>query len=326
LKLHRRHFAACAALAAFGFTAGAHAQAAWPDKPIRFIVPYTPGGGTDTVTRHLADAIARETHWNFVIENKAGAGGNIGIDLVAKAPADGYTIAMGQTSNLAINQAAMAHVPFDAAKDLVPVALIAEVPMVLVVRADSPWKSLADLVNAAKAKPGALNQALAGTGTVGHLAGVLLGAKAGFKAADVPYKGAAPALTDLLGGQTDFMFATPQSVLGMLQAGKLRAIAVTSPKRVNAFPNVPTVAEQGYPGFQAVDWKVVVAPAATPPEVLQRLNAAADKALSQPAVVETLAKEASTPMHASVADAAKFIRAEQAKWAAVIREANIHFE
>lgn len=325
MSFNRRQFAACAAIAAFGFTGAALAQN-WPDKPIRFVVPYTPGGGTDTVTRHLADAIARETRWNFVIDNKPGAGGSIGIDQVAKSAPDGYTIAMGQTSNLAINPAAMAHMPFDAAKDVVPVAFVAEVPMVLVVRADKPWKSLGDLVTAAKAAGGGLNQALAGTGTVGHLAGVMLASKAGFKAADVPYKGAAPALTDLLGGQTDFMFATPQAVLGMLQSGKLRALAVTSARRVAAMPNVPTVAEQGYPGFLAVDWKVVVAPAATPPEVVQRLNAAVDKALTQPALLAKLANEASTPMHASPQEAATYLRSEQAKWAALIHQANIHFE
>ena len=308
-----------------GLAGPARAQG-WPDKPIKFVVPYTPGGGTDAVTRHLADAIQRETRWTFVVDNKPGAGGNIGLDFVAKSAPDGHTIGMGQTANLAINPAAMARMPFDAAKDLVPVALVAEVPTVLVVRADAPWKSLADLVQAAKAKPGGMNQALASTGTVGHLAGVMLARKAGFRVADVPYKGAAPALTDLLGGQTDYMFATPQAVLGMLQAGKLRALGVTSARRVAAFANVPTIAEQGYPGFAAVDWKVVVAPAATPADVVQRLNAAVAKALAQPAVVAKLADEASTPMRGTPQDAAQFLRSEQAKWAALIREANIRFE
>jgi tripartite-type tricarboxylate transporter receptor subunit TctC len=308
-----------------GLAGPARAQG-WPAKPIKFVVPYTPGGGTDAVTRQLADAIQREARWTFVVDNKPGAGGNIGLDFVAKSAPDGYTIGMGQTANLAINPAAMARMPFDASKDLVPVALVAEVPTVLVVRADAPWKSLAELVQAAKAKPGGMNQALASTGTVGHLAGVMLARKAGFRAADVPYKGAAPALTDLLGGQTDYMFATPQAVLGMLQAGKLRALGVTSAKRAAAFPNVPTIAEQGYPGFAAVDWKVVVAPAATPADVVQRLNAAVAKALAQPSVVAKLADDASTPMHGSPQEAAQFLRSEQAKWAALIREANIRFE
>ena len=325
MTLDRRRFAACAAFAILGLACTAHAQG-WPDKPIKFVVPYTPGGGTDAMTRHLADTVSRDTRWNFVVDNRPGAGGNIGLDQVAKSVPDGYTIGMGQTSNLAINPAAMAHVPFDAGKDLVPVALVAEVPMLLVVRADAPWKSLAELVKAAKAKSGGLNQALAGTGTVGHLAGVMLARKAGFQVADVPYKGAAPALTDLLGGQTDYMFATPQAVLGMLQAGKLRALGVTSAKRVDAFAGMPTVAEQGYPGFLAVDWKVVVAPAATPADVVQRLNAAIGKALTQPTLVAKLADEASTPLRGTPQEAAKYVRSEQAKWAAVIREASIHLD
>jgi tripartite-type tricarboxylate transporter receptor subunit TctC len=325
VTLNRRQFAATAALAATGWTGFARAQA-WPERPIRFVVPYTPGGGTDTVTRHLADALGRDTHWTFVIDNKPGANGNIGMDQVAKATPDGYTIAMGQTSNLAINPVAMAHLPFDVAKDFVPVALVAEVPTLLVVRTDASFKSLADLVKAAKAKPNGLNLALAGTGTVGHLAGVMLAGKAGFKATDVPYKGAAPALTDLLGGQTDYMFATPQAVNGMLQAGKLRALAVTSTQRVAALPQVPTVAEQGYPGFVAVDWKAVVAPAATPADVVQRLNAAVGKALAQPALIARLADEGSTPMHGNPQQAAAFVRAEQAKWGALVRQANIRFE
>lgn len=325
MTLNRRQFAASATLVAVVIAGAAHAQA-WPDKPIRFIVPYTPGGGTDTVTRHLADAIGRAERWTFVIDNKPGAGGNIGLDQVAKAAADGYTIAMGQTANLAINPAAMARMPFDASKDLVPVALVAELPMVLVVRADAPWKNLPDLVQAAKVKKGGLNQALASTGTVGHLAGVLLAARAGFTANDIPYKGAIPALTDMLGGQTDYMFATPQAVMGMLKAGKVRALAVTSPKRNPTLPNVPTVAEQGYPGFVAMDWKVVVAPAGTSADVVHRMNAAVEKALKQPDLVAAMSAEASTPMHGTPQETVQYVRTEQEKWASLIRKANIRFE
>ena len=198
--------------------------------------------------------------------------------------------------------------------------------MVMVVRADSPWQGLADMVKAAKARPGEVKQALAGTGTVGHLAGEMLARKVGFKVLNVPYKGAAPAITDLLGGQTDYMFATPQAVLGMVQGGKLRALAVTSAKRVGVLPNVPTVAEQGYPGFEAVDWKVIVAPAGTPPDMVKRLNAAAAKALAQPAMIAKLADEGSVPMSGSPEEVAQYIKAEQAGWGALIREAGIRFE
>lgn len=325
MNLKRRITVGCAALACLAFFTSAQADA-WPDKPVRFVVPYTPGGGTDTVTRHIAEKITQETKWAFIVDNKPGAGGNIGLDMVAKARPDGYTIGMGQTANLAINPAALPKMPFDPAKDLVPVALVAELPMVMVVRADSPWKSLGDMIAAAKARPGEVKQALAATGTVGHLAGEMLARKAGLKVLNVPYKGAAPAITDMLGGQTDYMFATPQAVLGMVQGGKLRALAVTSAKRISVLPNVPTVAEQGYKGFEAVDWKVIVAPAGTPADIVRRLNAAAAKALAQPAMIARLADEGSVPMSGSPEEVAKYIKAEQAEWGKLIREAGIRLE
>ncbi len=298
----------------------------WPDKSIRFVVPYTPGGGTDTVTRHIAERITQDNKWTFLVDNKPGGGGNIGIDIVAKSKPDGYTIGMGQTANLAINPVALPRMPFDVNKDLVPVALVAAVPTVLVVRADSQWNSLADMVKAAQAKPGQITQALAGTGTVGHLAGEMLSRKANFKVLNVPYKGAAPAITDLLGGQTDYMFATPQAVLGMLSGGKLRALAVTSAQRIAVLPNVPTVAEQGYKGFEAVDWKLIVAPAGTPADIVKRLNAATAKALTQPALLAKLAEEGSNAMSGSPQEVANYLKSEQAEWGAVIREAGIKFE
>ena len=304
----------------------AQAQPDWPNKPIRFVVPYTPGGGTDTVTRHIANNINQDNKWVFLIDNKPGGGGNIGLNLVAKAKPDGYTIGMGQTSNLAINPAALPSMPFDPAKDLVPVALVAEVPMVLVVRPDSPYKSLADIVSAAKAKPGGLKQAVAGLGTVGHLAGEMLARNAGIKILTVPYKGAAPAVTELLGGLTDFMFVTPQTVMGMIQSDKLRILAVTSLKRSPVLPNVPTVSESGFKDFEAVDWKVIVAPAGTPPDVVKRLNAAIEKALASAKMQTQLAAESSTGLGGSPEKAAQFITAQQAEWGALVREAGIRFE
>ena len=316
-----------AAVLAAALTLTAQAQTSnWPEKAIRFVVPYTPGGGTDTVTRHIAEKITQDAKWTFLVDNKPGGGGNIGIDIVAKSKPDGYTIGMGQTANLAINPAALPKMPFDAVKDLVPVALVAEVPTLLVVRADSPWHSLSDVIKAAQAKPGQITQALAGTGTVGHLAGEMLARKAGFKVLNVPYKGAAPAITDLLGGQTDYMFATPQAVLGMIAGGKLRALAVTSAKRIAVLTNVPTVAEQGYKGFEAVDWKMIVAPAGTPADIVKRLNAATAKALTQPALLAKLAEEGSSAMSGSPEEVAKYLKSEQAEWGAVIREAGIRFE
>ena len=203
---------------------------------------------------------------------------------------------------------------------------MAEVPMVMVVRTESPWKSLDDMIKAAKAKPGEIKQALAGTGTVGHLAGEMLAKKSGVKLLNVPYKGAAPAINDLLGGQTDFMFATPQAVLGMLQGGKLRALAVTSRQRITALNGVPTVAEQGYKDFEAVDWKVIVAPAGTPLEIVKRINAVTTKALQNQSVLSKLAEEGSTPLKGSPEEVAKYIKNEQAEWGTLIRESGIKFE
>jgi len=212
----------------------AFAQSSWPEQPIRLIVPFPPAGGTDTVARLIAEKISGATGWNFVIDNRPGAGGNIGLDLVAKAKPDGATIGLGQTSNLAINPALYPKLPYNALKDFVPVALVAGQPMVLVVKAGSPYNTLADLV--AKGKSGQLSMASPGSGTVCHLAGELLAQRAGFKFLHVPYKGAAPAVTDLMGGQVDFYLATPQAVLPLVKGGKLKALAVTSLKRVPVLP------------------------------------------------------------------------------------------
>lgn len=302
------------------------AQTAWPDRAIKVIVPYTPGGGTDAVTRHLLDKVAVETKWTLLVDNKPGGSGNVGLDMVAKSKPDGYTLGMGQTANLAINPALMPKMPFDPTKDLIPVALVAELPTILVVRQDSSFKNLADVVKAAKAKPGFLRQALAGNGTVGHLAGEMLAVKAGFTVLDVPYKGAAPAVTDLLGGQTDYMFATPQAVLGMINGTKLRALAVTSMRRLAVLPDVPTVSESGYKGFEAVDWKMLVAPAGTPAPVIRQINIAIEKALANPAFQTQLIAEGSTALGGSSQKAAEYLRTEQTEWAGLIRASNIKLD
>lgn len=298
----------------------------YPDRPIKMIIPYTPGGGTDTVARMLAEKISSDLKWTILIDNKPGGGGNIGMDLVAKSKPDGYTLGMGQTSNLAINPALISKMPFDAVNDLIPVAFVAEVPMVLVVTENSPWKSLADLVRAAKAKPDFYKQATAGTGTVGHIGGEMLAIKAAYKVTYIPYKGASPAITDLIGGQTDFMFATPQSVLGMIAGGKLRALAVTSASRIAILPKIPTVGEEGYKGFEATDWKIVVAPAGTPPDVIKKVNEAVQKALKQPALISKLTEEASSPMYGDPSAVLKYIRAEQREWDAAVKAAGIKLD
>lgn len=298
----------------------------YPDKPIKLIIPYTPGGGTDTLGRMLAEKISTDLKWTILVDNKPGAGGNIGMDLVAKAKPDGYTLGMGQTSNLAINPALMSKMPFDAVNDLIPVAFVAEVPMVLVVTANSPWKTLGDLIKAAKAKPDFYKQATAGAGTVGHIGGEMLASKAGYTVSYIPYKGASPAITDLIGGQTDFMFATPQSVLGMIAGGKLRALAVTSANRIGVLSKVPTVSEEGYKGFEATDWKIVVAPAGTPPVAIKKINEAVQKSLKNSALISKLQDEASSPMYGDPATVLKYIRAEQREWDAAVKAAGIKLD
>ena len=327
-EMQRRDLIQLALAAALPVLTGrVQAQPAWPTRPVRLIVPYAAGGGTDAVARLIAERITLDTKWPIIVDNKPGGAGNIGLDLVAKAAADGYTLGLGQTSNLAINPVAMERVPFNEQKDFVAVAALAEVPTILVVRQDAPWGSLADLIKAGRSSGGQLRQGLAGTGTVGHLAGVMLARKAGLNnVLDIPYKGAAPAITDLLGGQTDCMFATPQAVIGMLKAGRLRALAVTSLTRQAILPNTPTVAESGFAGFQATDWKLLVAPAKTPKELLQTLNAAAERALAQSATRERLAAEGSLPLGGSLEAAARFLQTEQARWRELIKASAIKFD
>jgi len=310
------------ALGAGLLTALAAPAQTYPSQPIRLVVPFTPGGGTDAVSRLIADKIARtQPGWTLIIDNRPGAGGNIGMDMVAKARPDGLILAMGQTSTLAINPALYPRMSFDSLKDFVPVALVASQPMILVVRADGPLKTVAALVQAGRARPGQLTQALAGTGTVGHLAGEMFGKAAGLKFTNVPYKGAAPALQDLIGGQTDLMFATPQSVLGLIKGGKLRALAVTALKRLPVLPDTPTLDESGYKGFEASDWKAIVAPAGTPGPIVQQLNAAVEKALASPATLGQLLADGSAPLKGTPAEVAAYVKAEHTRWSAAVRAA-----
>jgi len=304
--------------------APAIAADAYPAQPVRLVVPFPPAGGTDVLSRLVFNKIGTSTHWTVVVENRAGAGGNIGLDAVAKSRPDGYTIGMGQTANLAINPTLYPKMPYDAVKDFAPVVLVAAQPVVLIVRQDSPYKTLADLVAAGKSKQ--LSMASAGTGTVGHLTGEMFQRRAGFKALHVPYKGASPALTDLMGGQTDFYFATPPIAMPMLKAGKLRALGVTSVKRVALLPNVPTVAEQGYAGFQAEDWKALVAPAGTPADVIARLNAEVNKALKDADTIARLREEGSEPRGGSAADLGTFIKSEHTRWGTIVRDSGAHVD
>jgi tripartite-type tricarboxylate transporter receptor subunit TctC len=326
--MDRREFggAAGALALAAALPQAAFAQDAWPAKPIRLIVPFPPSGGTDLLSRELAAAIAAATKWTFVIDNRPGAGGNIGLEAAAKSAPDGYTIAMGQTANLAINPALYSKSPFDALKDFAPIALVSAQPLILVISSQSPHKTLQDLVVAAKARPGALNMGSPGNGTVGHIGGELFQRQAGIRCAHVPYKGASPAVTDLMGGSIDLYFGNSQSVSTLVSSGRLRAIAVTSARRMATFSNVPTIAESGYPGFEAGTWSGLVAPAGTPRPIIDRLNAEVGRALQRRDLLDKLAADGSEPMGGTPQRFAEHIRAEYAKWGAVIRDSGIKLD
>ncbi|HUP96707.1 MAG TPA: tripartite tricarboxylate transporter substrate binding protein [Usitatibacter sp.] len=315
-----------AAFLALAVPAAAPAQDTYPSKPIKLLVPFPPAGGTDSLSRAIAQSMSSNTKWVFVVENKPGAGGNIGLDAAAKSPPDGYTIAMGQTSNLAVNPSLYKTMPFDPLKDFAPVALLSSQPLIIVVDEKAPYKSLAELVDFAKKNPGKLNMASAGNGTIGHIGGELFQRRAGVKFTHVPYKGAGPAVADIAGGSVEVFFGNSQSVGGLVNGGRLRPLAVTSPRRLASFPNVPTVAELGYPGFEAATWSGLVAPAGTPKAIVDRLNAEANKALASAEMKQKLNEDGSTPYGGTPEEFAEFIKSENAKWGAAVRDANIKIE
>lgn len=302
-----------------GAAPAAQAQA-WPAKPIRLVVPFPPGGGTDLIARETAQRVGAATGWTFVIENRPGAGGNLGVDVAAKAAPDGYTIVLGQTSNLAINPTLYAKMPYDPLKDLAPIVLVANAPLVMVTGMGTPHKTLADAVAAAKAKPGSLNFASPGNGTVAHLTSELFQKAAGIETQHVPYKGAAQALTDVISGTVDLYMSSVPTLLGQIKQGKLRPLAVTSAKRVDDLPNVPTINESGYKGFDAVTWFGLLAPAGTPRDVIAKLNAEFNKALQNPELRKKLGDEGADPAGGTPEQFAALIRDEIPRWGKVVRD------
>lgn len=307
------------ALAALTLSTTAFSQVGYPDKPIRLIVPFPPGGGTDLISRVISDKLSTTLGWKIVVENKAGAGGTLGLDAAAKARPDGYTMVMAQTSNMSIAPSLMSGLPYDPIKDFKPVTLVSEVPLAIAVGADSPLKTFADLVKAAKADPGKLLFASPGNATVAHLTGEYLQKAVGIKYKHVPYKGMAQALPDVISGRATFYVASVESVSGPVKAGQLRPIAVTSAKRLAEWPNVPTVAESGFPGFEAVTWFGIAVPAGVPAAIVNRLNAEIVKVLQAPDVKERLDGAVKTGPEAFAAA----VKADHDKWAEVIKEAGI---
>ncbi|MEO6410613.1 MAG: tripartite tricarboxylate transporter substrate binding protein [Burkholderiaceae bacterium] len=322
-SISRRHLLAAAAGSAV-LPGASLAQDAWPTKPVRIVVPFAPAGTTDILARAIAPELSRVFGQPFVVDNKPGAGGNIGADAVAKSAPDGYTLLMGTVGTHAINPALYPKMPYDHVKDFVPITLVAGVPNVLVM---NPAKaeaykinSVPDLIRYAKANPGKLNMASSGNGTSIHLAGELFKAMTGTFMLHFPYRGSGPALLDLIGGTMDVMFDNLPSSLPQIKAGKLKALAVTSAQRSAAIPELPTIAEAGpLKGYEASSWFGLLAPAGTPPDIVARLQQETAKALALPAVKERLLAQGAIPGGAPPADFARFIADETAKWARVVK-------
>ncbi|MDR6857300.1 tripartite tricarboxylate transporter substrate binding protein [Variovorax guangxiensis] len=293
---------------------------AYPSRPIKLIVPFPAGGGTDIIAREVANKVATQQGWTLVVDNKPGSGGNLGVDAAAKAAPDGYTIVLGQTSNLAINPTLYAKLPYSPLKDLAPIGLVASSPLVLVVAADSPYKTLADVIAAGKAKPDAINYASSGSGTVAHLAVEQFQKVAGVRFTHVPYKGAAQGVTDLIGGQIQLYMSSVPTLIGHIRNGKMRAIAVTSDKRVNDLPNVPTVAESGYKGFEAVTWFGIAGPAAMPKDAVAKLNVAFNKALQDADVKKKLEGQGADVLGGTPEQFGKLIQDDIVRWGKVVKD------
>jgi len=324
--MDRRNFLQLAAVGAAGTMMPwlAHAQSdSWPTMAIKLIVPFPPGGGTDTVSRLVAERLTKSKKWQLIVDNRPGAAGNIGLDQAAKSKPDGYTLAMAQTSNMAINPSFYPKMLFDPLKDLKPIGQVCAQPVILVVRKDSPFKTLADFIEAAKKEPGKYTMAQAGMGTVGHLAGEMLVREAGIEVMQVPYKGAGPGMNDLMGGQVDTYFGSAASVMPQLQAGSIRGLATTSAKRLVALPNLPTVAEQGYKDFEATTWLGLVGPEALPDDIVKQVNAAVVAVMASKEVQERLEAEGNEPNAGTPEAFSELIRNEHKKWGALIREAHI---
>ena len=313
---------AAAALAA----TGALAQSNFPSRTVTITVGFAPGGGTDTAARIVAQKLSQDIGQSVVVENRAGAGGNIAAQHIANATPDGYTISLSSVGPLSVSPSLYKSLPYDPKRDIAPITMGVVFPNVFVVNPKVPAKTLAEFVALAKSKPGELNYASSGVGGAGHLAGELFKQAAGIDMVHVPYKGGGPAMTDLLGGRVTMYPAVPSTALPHIQAGKLVALAVTGPTRLPTLPDVPTVAESGYPGFEAMNWYAFVAPAKTPPEILDYWNRELVKVLRDPGVREKLMQDGLEPMPGTRADLARYIERETEKWGKVVRAANIQPE
>lgn len=313
-----------ATLAFVALAAGlAQAQAPWPSRPIRMVVPFTPGGSTDIFARAIGKELQHAWGQPVVIDNVPGAGGSIGADKVAKAPADGYTLLMGHIGTLAVNPSLYPNLPYDPVKSFAPVAWVARVPNVLVVHPPVPARTVQDLVALAKSKPGQLAYGSGGNGSAANLATGYFKLRTGTSLLHIPYRGTAPAVSDLLGGQIQLLFTGAPAVLGQIRSGQLRALGVSSPKRLDALPAVPTISESGYQEFEADQWYGVVAPAGTPAAIVTKLNAQINQSLASPELKARLAGEGAVAMPSTPQAFGAHIAREIARWQPVIKSGRV---
>ena len=304
--------------------ASALAQGNYPDRPVRIIVPVPAGGPADALARIVGERLAQSLGKPFVIENKAGAGGNIGMEQGARAAPDGYTLTLAPVGNLTVAPALYAKLPYDPVKDFAPITVLAVVPNVLIVHPSVPAKTVAELVALAKAKPGSLNYASPGNGSIPHLAAELFKRVAGVDVVHVPFNGVAPATNAVLSGEVQMFFAQSSSALPQWRAGKVVALGVATRKRLASAPELPTIAEQGFPDFEATSWYGLVAPAGTPSSIVERLHGEIVRALALPEVRERIAGLGAETVGNSPSEFAAMQKAEAARWIKIAREANIH--
>jgi tripartite-type tricarboxylate transporter receptor subunit TctC len=297
----------------------ARAEAAWPSKPVTLVVPFPAGGGADVLARTIMPRVARALGQPIVIDNRPGAGGNIGAEFVARAAPDGYTLLYGTNGTHGINPALYRKLGFDPAKDFVPVARLTDIAAVLIVNPKVPAQTTAQLIAYARANPGRLNFASAGNGTTSHLAGEMFKQQAGLFIVHIPYRGGAPAMTDLIGGQVDMMIEVMPNAIPHVRDGRVRGLAVSTPKRFPTAPELPTIAESGLPGFEASAWDGIFAPAGTPPAVVQKINAAVRQALEDPEIAAVLLSRGAVPVPGSPETFARHVAASAERWQAAVR-------
>jgi len=325
-RITRRKILALGVAVVSTLAAGTSMAAGFPDRSLTLVVPFAAGGSTDVVARIIAQKMSDDLGQQVIVQNVAGAGGNLGADNVARAEPDGYTILMGTVATHALNPLILKSTPYDPVKDFAPVSLLVIVPNVLVVNPALPAKDVKELLALLKADPDKYSYASSGNGTPLHLSGELFKSMAGVNMQHIPYKGAGPALNDVIGNQVPIMFDNLPSSSGHIKSGTLRALAVTTAQRAPSFPDIPTVAESGIPGYETYTWNALFAPAGTPPEVVTRLNASANKVLTDPTVVERMKEFSATIVGSTPAALGDHVKAEIAKWTPVVKNANVKMD